>query len=101
MGRNNCKRPVPTVSLPPRVALSQSSVDCGANGGIGGSDIHVIHKTYCSIDVQGIDNHQMVDTPIATMGGVINTQHGEVIAILQQYAYTGICTSIHFPAQLP
>jgi len=51
--------------------------------------------------VQGIDaNHQMVDIPISTVGAVINTQHGEVIAILHQYAYTGIGTSIHSPAQL-
>jgi len=79
---------------------TQSLVDCGANGGIGGSDVHVIYKTHCSVDVQGINNHQMVDIPIATVGGVINTQHGEVIAILHQYAYTGIGTSIHSLAQL-
>ncbi len=42
----------------------------------------------------------MVDIPIATVGGVINTQCGEVIAILHQYAYTGVGTSIHSPAQL-
>jgi len=42
----------------------------------------------------------MVDIPIATVGGVINTQRGEVIAILHQYAYTGVGTSIHSPAQL-
>jgi len=79
---------------------AQSLVDHGANGGIGGSDVQVIYKTHCSVDVQGINNHQMVDIPIATVGGVINTQHGEVIAILHQYAYTGIGTSIHSPAQL-
>jgi len=77
---------------------TQSLVDRGANGGIGGSDVRVIHKTHCSVDVQGINNHQMVDIPIATVGGVINTQRGEVIAILHQYA--GVGTSIHSPAQL-
>jgi len=56
--------------------------------------------THHSVDVQGINNHQMVDIPIATVGDVINTQCGEVIAILHQYAYTGIGTSIHSPAQL-
>jgi len=53
-----------------------------------------------SVDIQGITNHQMVDIPIATVGGVINTQCGEVIAILYQYAYISINTSIHSPAQL-
>ncbi len=80
---------------------AQSLVDHGANGGIGGSNVHVIHKIHHhSVDMQGIDNHQMVDIPIAIMGGVINTQCGEVIAILHQHAYTGIGTSIHSPAQL-
>jgi len=52
------------------------------------------------MDVQGINNCQMTDIPIATVGGVINTQHGEVIAIMHQYAYTGLGTSIHSSAQL-
>jgi len=83
-----------------RSSATQSLVDRGANGGIGGSDVRVIHKTHRSVDVQGINNHQMVNIPIATVGGVINTQRGEVIAILHQYAYTGLGTSIHSPAQL-
>jgi len=78
----------------------QSLVDRGANGGIGGSDVRVIFRTHRSVDVQGIDNHQMTNIPIATVGGVINTQHGAVIAILHQYAYTGLGTSIHSPVQL-
>ncbi len=56
--------------------------------------------TACTSDVQGINNYQMVDIPIATVGGVINTQHSEVIAILHWYAYTGLGTSIHSPSQL-
>ena len=47
---------------------TQSLVDHGANGGIGGSDVCVIYKTHHSVDVQGINNHQMVDIPIATVG---------------------------------
>jgi len=31
---------------------------------------------------------------------LFNTQCGEVIAILHQYAYTGVGISIHSPAQL-
>jgi len=83
-----------------RSSATQSLVDCGTNGGIGGSDVHVIYKTHHSVDVQGINNHQMVNITIATVDGVINTQHGKVIAILHQYAYTGLGTSIPSPAQL-
>jgi len=81
-------------------SATQLLVDHGANGGIGGSDVRIIYKTHHSVDVQGINNHQMTDIPIATVGGVINTQHDEVIAIMHQYAYTGIGTSIHSSVQL-
>jgi len=81
-------------------SATQSLVDRGANGGIGGSDVWVIYKTHSSIDVQGINNHQMTNIPIATVGGVINMQCGDVIAIMHQYAYTGLGTSIHSSAQL-
>jgi len=64
-------------------------IDRGANGGIAGEDVRIIAKTDRSVDIQGIDNHRMNDIPIVTAGGVINTQHGEVIAIMHQYAYTG------------
>ncbi len=42
----------------------------------------------------------MTDIPIATVGGFINTQCGEVVAIMLQYAYIGLGTSIHSSAQL-
>ena len=37
---------------------NQQLVDCGANGGLAGSDMHVIHKTHRKINIQGIDNHE-------------------------------------------
>jgi len=70
------------------------------NGGIGGSDVWVIFKTHCSVDVQGIDNHQMTNIPITTVGGGINTQHSAVIVILHQYACTSLGTSIHSSVKL-
>ena len=35
---------------------NQQLVDCGANGGLAGSDMRVIHKTHRKINIQGIDN---------------------------------------------
>ena len=75
-------------------------VDRGANGGIAGEDVRVIAKTGRQVDVQGIDNHQIVDVPIVTAGAVIQTQLGEVIAIMRQYAYTGKGKTIHSCGQL-
>jgi hypothetical protein len=50
--------------------------------------------------VQGIDNHQIVDIPIATAGVVRRPKRGEVIIFLHQYAYTGKGKTIHFSGQL-
>ena len=70
-------------------------VDRGANGGICGEDVRIIHKSGRIVDVQGIDNHQVVDVPIVTAGAIISTQHGRVILILNQYAYIGNGKTIH------
>jgi hypothetical protein len=40
------------------------------------------------------------DVPIGTVSTVVNTQHGEVIAIMHQYAYTGKGGTIHSSGQL-
>ncbi len=77
-----------------------SLIDRGANGGVAGADVRVIDFKHRSVDVQGIDNHQLNDIRIATVGGVITTQHGPAVAIFHQYAYTGKGTSIHSSPQL-
>jgi hypothetical protein len=59
-------------------------VDRGANGGIAGDGVWIINRTGRQVDVQGIDNHQIVDIPIVTAGAVVKTQSGEVIIILHQ-----------------
>jgi hypothetical protein len=75
-------------------------IDHGANGGITGDDVWIINCTGRQVDVQGIDNHQIVDIPIVTAGAVVKTQCGEVIIILHQYAYTGKGKTIHSSGQL-
>jgi len=51
--------------------------------------VHIIEKSNGTVDVRGIDNHQITNIPIITAGGVVKTQHGSAIAILYQHAYTG------------
>src|SRR5687768_3205790 len=75
-------------------------VDRGANGGIAGEDVKIIAKTGRKVDIQGIDNHCINDIPIVTAGGVVNTQRGEVIAIMHQHAYVGKGKTIHSCGQL-
>ena len=75
-------------------------VDRGANSGICGDDVRVISKTSCNVDVQGIDNHQIVNIPIVTAGSVTMTQCGPVIIIMNQYAYIGYGKTIYSSGQI-
>jgi hypothetical protein len=77
-----------------------SLVDRGANGGVAGNDVRVIFKTNRTVDIRGIDNHQVTNIPIGTVGGVVNSQKGPIIVIMHQYALLGKGTSIHSPCQL-
>lgn len=84
------------------VSRVDSLVDRGANGGVAGCDVRVISKAlpHRRVDIQGIDNHQMTGLEIGTVGGVVRTQHGPVIAIFHQYALYGKGPTIHAAGQL-
>jgi hypothetical protein len=73
-------------------------MDRGANGGVAGEDVRVIFRTSRTVDIKGIDNHN--DIGIGTVGGVVNTQKGPVIAIMHQYALLGKGVSIHSTSRL-
>jgi hypothetical protein len=88
------------VSNHKQMTLPLALIDRGTNGGVTGSDTQLIDKFLCSVHIQGIDNHMIKDIPIGTVGAVINTQRGEVIAIRHQYAYTGNGGTIHSSGQL-
>ena len=77
-----------------------SLIDRGANGGLAGSDVRVLFKTNRTVDIRGIDNHQLTDVDIGTVGGVVDTHRGPVIAIMHQYALIGNGHSIHAPCQI-
>ena len=79
---------------------NQQLVDHGANGGIAGSDMHVIHRTYCKINIQGIDNHEVTGLDVVTAATLLNTSQGKVIGIFNEYAYLGKGSSIHSSGQL-
>jgi hypothetical protein len=89
------------VSNHKQTTLPLALIDCGANGGVAGSDTQLIDKSLRSVHIQGIDDHMIKDVPIGTVGAVVNTQRGEVIAItMHQYAYTGRGGTIHSSGQL-
>jgi hypothetical protein len=72
----------------------------GANGGVAGTDVCVLVKTFRTADIKGIDNHQLTDVPTGAVGGVVSTQKGHVVAIMHQYAWLGRGSSIHSSCQI-
>jgi hypothetical protein len=88
------------VSNHKQTLLPLALIDHGTNSGVAGSNTWLIDNSLCSVHIQGIDDHMIKDVPIGTVGAVVNTQHGEVIAIMHQYAYTGKGGTIHSSGQL-
>jgi hypothetical protein len=76
-------------------------VDCGANGGIGGTDVRKLHDIANTVvDITGIENHQVRDIPLAVVAGIIRTNRGPIVGIFNNYAYIGQGRSIHSSPQL-
>lgn len=61
------------------------------NGGVDSGDVWILSITLHSIDIKRVDsNHHIMYISIMSAGGVVHTQHGFVIAILNQYAGLGL-----------
>ena len=75
-------------------------VDRGANGGLAGSDMRVIHKTHRKINISGIDNHEVTGLDVVTAATLLNTSQGKVIGIFNEYTYLGKGSSIHSSGHL-
>jgi len=61
-------------------------IDRGANGCIAGRDMKVISKTTRTIDLSGIDDHTVRNLVLVQAGGVVETDKGEIIFIINQAA---------------
>jgi len=95
----------PTLRTSPASVVSKcvGAVDRCANGCVIGQDCRPIPdcpKTHRSVDVGGIDRHQITDIPILSAAGVTQTQRGSVIAIFHQGAFTGKGKSILSSGQM-
>ena len=81
-------------------ATTCSLMDRGANGGLAGADVRVLDRSIRTVDVTGIDNHQVTDLPIVTCAGKVLSDQGPLILIMHQYAYYGQGKTIHSCCQL-
>lgn len=73
------------------VRCAWSLIDRGLNGYIGGDNVRVIHidVLLCRDNVTRIASPTLLGIPITTVGDVIETQWGPVIAIWNQVAVYG------------
>lgn len=83
-------------------AISDSLIDRGANGGLGGADVCFLGQSgdrFC--DITGIDNHKLNKLPVGTCTAWTNSiNRGPCILMMHQYAYSGKGKTIHAPIQL-
>jgi hypothetical protein len=78
---------------------SLSFIYRGAYGGVAGTDVRIIFKTWRTVYISGIDSHQCANIDIGTVGGVINTQKGPILGIMNLYALLNKGPTIHSPCQ--
>jgi len=75
-------------------------VDQGANGGMLGNDAKVIFKCSKTVDVTGIDNHELNALPMVDATAKTIADKGPVILILRNYAYHGLNRTLHSAGQI-
>ena len=71
------------------MSFSYSLIDHGANGGVGGEDVRVLHQhaEHHTMDIEGIDEHRFLKIPLCTVGGVAQTVR-VLYRWVQQNAYS-------------
>ena len=72
-----------------------SLVDRGANGGVTGSDVRVLSTSSRKCTVTGIDNHEIPELDLVQCTALVQTNHGMVNLIMNEYAFYGRGHSIH------
>ena len=75
-------------------------IDRGANGGLAGADMRVIHTTPRKINIVGIGDHELTGLNVVTAATLLDTQKGPIIGIFHEYAHLGKGKSIHAAAQM-
>ena len=75
-------------------------IDGGANGGLAGADMRVIHTTPRKINIVGIDDHELTGLNVVTAAALLDTQKGPIIGVFHEYAHLGKGRSIHAAGQM-
>ena len=75
-------------------------IDRGANGGLAGADMRVIHTTPRKINIVGIDDHELTGLNVVTAAALLDTQKDPIIGVFHEYAHLGKGRSIHAAGQM-
>ena len=75
-------------------------IDRGANGGLAGADMRVIHTTPRKINIVGIDDHELTGLNVVTAATLLDTKKGPIIGVFHEYAHLGQGRSIHAASQM-
>ena len=75
-------------------------IDRGANGGLAGADLRVIHTTPRKINIVGIDDHELTGLNVVTAAALLDTPKGPIIGVFHEYAHLGKGKSIHASGQM-
>ena len=77
-----------------------SLVDRGANGGLAGSDVRILSRSSRKCTVTGIDSHELQGLDVVQCAALVETSHGTVNLIMNEYACYGKGHTIHSSGQI-
>ena len=77
-----------------------SLVDRGANGGLAGSDVRILSRSSRECTVTGIDSHELQGLDVVQCAALVETNHGVVNKIVNEYACYGKGHTIHSSGQI-
>ena len=77
-----------------------SLVDRGANGGLAGSDVRILSRSSMKCTVTGIDSHELQGLDVVQCAALVQTNHGIVNLIMNEYACYGKGHTIHSSGQI-
>ena len=77
-----------------------SLVDRGANGGLAGSDVRILSRSSRKCTVTGIDSHELQGLDVVQCAALVETNHGIVNLIMNEYACYGRGHTIHSSGQI-
>ena len=77
-----------------------SLVDIGANGGLAGSDVRILSRSSWKCTVTGIDSHELQGFDVVQYAALVETNHGIINLIINEYACYGKGHTINSSGQI-